>query len=94
MLPESMRLTDARLGANPCSDPLRYGAAVMEDLGLSRHDVESYTKAMRKYREEQIELLMAGVMFCASELVKEEAPRRFLMKLVEGTLMSLKDGPK
>lgn len=89
-----MPLKDISLGANPCGDPLRYGAAVMEDLGLSRSDVDSYAKAMRKYREEQIELLMAGVMFCASELVNEEAPRRFLTKLVEGTLLSLREGPK
>lgn len=62
-----------------------HGELVLEELALPRHDVESYISAMQKLREERLEVLIAGIRFCTSELIDvgNVSARAFLDKLAE-----------
>lgn len=79
-------------GSHPAG--MSYGMMVLEELNLPAEEVESYAAAMRKFREERLEILMAGVEFCAREIAKEEPVRQFLLKLVEGADEKMKRGPE
>lgn len=79
-------------GSHPAG--MSYGMMVLEELSLPAQECQSYAAAMRRFREERLEILMAGVEFCAREIAKEEHVRQFLLKLVEGAEETMKRGPE
>lgn len=70
---------------NP-SDNKPFGDRVLMDLNLEVGQVESYVEAMMQLIDERMDLMTAGIRFCASELISEDNvnAREFLLKLAEG----------
>lgn len=76
---------------NP-TDNEHFGDRVLKDLELEVGQAESYVEAMMQLIDERMDLMAAGIRFCAKELIRDDnvSAREFLLKLAEGAEESMK----
>lgn len=72
-------------------DSEHFGDRVLRDLELEVGVADSYVEAMMRLVDERMDLMAAGIRFCAGELVSKdnESARAFLLRLADGAEASM-----